>query len=625
VRKRFFGKPMNYLQWPPIPLLRRLPPIALLAGVMGTSGQSIGQSSSAASDRRGVSTFVGDDHSLAVAARNAGGDAGTAGRDPSDLPDSVEDLVLVAEQGRIETIARMAPACVCIYDRQQRGGGSGVLIDAQGYGLTNFHVVAAMLDTRRGFGGRSGGRLHDLEVLGIDPTGDVAMFRLIGEPGDAPFEFVALGDSDAARVGDGVLALGNPFVLSEDYSPTVTAGILTGTHRYQWGQGNALTYSDCLQTNAAINPGNSGGALLDEQGRLLGINGRISLAAGVRGRYNVGVGYAISINQVKRFLPALRAGMLVRHGTLQATINRERVFNQLLEDGPAWKAGVRPGDQLLSFGGQEIRSDNHFASVLGTYPENWPVPLRFARAGQVVNTGVRLEPLPIRSAPPFDVDPEVSSRAAARAVERFRGAIGASSSARAGEWRCVTRRTNLDGSGGQEQRWARTFSRGQASVHEQFDGRANAVRRLVCDGQNAWLVEGEQRYEPPLNDRLEVLVLHALSCDLVGGWGITGAGWSAVGGDALLRVDDAGVAVEAGVLEVLEAKPTAGVTLRFGFEVETGLLRRAVARDEPSGTELSMTFKDDQQHAGRRWPAGFDVNTGSLHYREQWETCDAVR
>jgi len=556
------------------------------------------------------------------------------GQTPAD-PADAEDPVFIAEQRRIETIARVAPACVCIYDRQQRGGGSGVLIDASGHGLTNFHVVAAMLDTRRGFGGlagspghgggKHGGKLYDLEVLGIDPTGDVAMFRLIGEPGDAPFEFVAPGDSDAARVGDRVLAMGNPFVLSEDYSPTVTMGILTGVHRYQWGQGNALTYSDCLQTNAAINPGNSGGALLDEQGRLLGINGRISLAAGVRGRYNVGVGYAISINQIKRFLPALRAGLLVRHGTLQATINRERAFNQLLEDGPAWKAGVRPGDRLLSFGGQDIRSDNHFASVLGTYPENWPVPLRFDHAGQVVNQLVRLEPLPIRSAPPFDVDPEAGSRAAARAVERFREAIGASSGAQAGEWRCVTRRTGQDGAAGQEQRRARTFARGKASVHEQLDEGGSVVRRIVCDGQDAWLVEGEQRYEPPLNDRLEVLALHALCCDLMGGWGITGSGWSPAGGDALLRVDDAGAAVEAGVLEMLEAKPTAGVTLRFGFEAGTGLLRQVVARDEPSGTELSMTFDDDQPHAGRRWPAGFEVNAGSLHCREQWETCDAVR
>ncbi|HUU85483.1 MAG TPA: trypsin-like peptidase domain-containing protein, partial [Phycisphaerae bacterium] len=307
------------------------------------------------------------------------------------------------EQLRIETIARVAPAVVCIYDRRFRGGGSGVIMHPDGYGLTNFHVVADMLDTGAGLAGLPDGKLYELRVLGLDPTGDVAMFRLTGRD---RFDFAELGDSDTVDVGDVALAMGNPFVLAEDHTPTVTMGIVTGTHRYQWGRGNALVYSDCIQTDAPINPGNSGGPLFDVHGRVIGINGRISVASGVRGRYNVGLAYAISINQIKRFIPALRRGHVVRHGTLQATVNGDLIFNELIEDGPAWKVGIRPGDRLLRFGGRRVTSDNHFASLLGTYPEHWPVPISFEHHGEPRHAVAQLEPLSIEQDVPLKIDPE---------------------------------------------------------------------------------------------------------------------------------------------------------------------------------------------------------------------------
>ena len=147
-------------------------------------------------------------------------------------------------------------AVVCVYDEAQRGGGSGVVIDREGYGLTNFHVVAGMMAKRRGWGGLGDGKLYELEVLGVDPTGDVAMFRLTGRDS---FPFATLGDSDAVRVGDEVFAMGNPFVLSEDYTPSVSMGIVSGTHRYQYGVLGNLAYTDCIQVDAAINPGNLAG------------------------------------------------------------------------------------------------------------------------------------------------------------------------------------------------------------------------------------------------------------------------------------------------------------------------------------------------------------------------------
>lgn len=335
--------------------------------------------------------------------------------------ESARRRVQEAEARRVALVERLAPAVVCIFDPLQRGGGSGVLIDADGHGLTNFHVVAEMLETRRGLGGLSDGRLYALHVLGVDPGGDVAMFRLGEVEGESDagaasrgeaytrgrFPCVSLGDSDAVRVGDEVIAMGNPFVLSEDFTPTVTFGHISGVHRYQYGEGDHLLYSDCIQTDAAINPGNSGGPLFNLSGAIIGINGRISINS--RGRLNVGVGYAISATQIRRFLPGLREGRLVRHGSLQATVRDEPgrgvIFDRMLENAPAYNAGLRPGDRLLSIDGHRITSANHYASLLGTYPEHWPLAIEYERSGQTSRVVCRLEPLPIELPVSFPLMP----------------------------------------------------------------------------------------------------------------------------------------------------------------------------------------------------------------------------
>ncbi|GAF72264.1 unnamed protein product, partial [marine sediment metagenome] len=148
------------------------------------------------------------------------------------------------ERARIKVIADAAPAVVCMFDVGRQGGGAGVIIDPDGYGLTNHHVVGGMAN-RKGLGGLSDHHLYEYEVLGVDPTGDVAMFKLVGRRRGEPsaggrrlsasgrrssvvWPWVPLGDSDAVRVGDGAIAMGNPFVLAEDYTPTVTLGIISG-------------------------------------------------------------------------------------------------------------------------------------------------------------------------------------------------------------------------------------------------------------------------------------------------------------------------------------------------------------------------------------------------------------
>lgn len=168
-------------------------------------------------------------------------------------------------------------------------------------------------------------------------------WRLVKLLGRDDFPAAELADSDDVEVGDFCFAAGNPFLLATDFQPSISAGIVSGTRRYQFPAGTILEYADCLQVDAAINPGNSGGGLFDAQGRLIGVNGRASFEK--RGRVNVGVGYAISANQLRNFLGLLKGGRLVDHATLGATVATSAdgrvVVSDILESSDAWKRGLR--------------------------------------------------------------------------------------------------------------------------------------------------------------------------------------------------------------------------------------------------------------------------------------------
>jgi S1-C subfamily serine protease len=316
---------------------------------------------------------------------------------PSGLADDDSlDAALAAvradEGRRIEVLERAAKAVVCMFsDTQRSGGGSGVVIDPEGYGLTNFHVVQPFVKSRRGFGGLADGKLYPLKLLGVDPGGDIALFKLEGKQ---RFDYAPLGDSDALRVGQWVAAVGNPFMLSEDYSPTVTLGVISGLHRYQEGRGNLLEYADCIQFSSSINPGNSGGPLFDLAGRVVGINGRASFEE--RGRVNVGLGYAVSVNQIKRFLPGLRAGRLLEHGTLGATVRRvghELIVGTVQAFSAAERAGVQLGDEVVAVAGRRVRTPNDYNNILAILPADWPVTLELRRDGQPLELVARLDRL----------------------------------------------------------------------------------------------------------------------------------------------------------------------------------------------------------------------------------------
>ncbi|TWT89968.1 putative periplasmic serine endoprotease DegP-like precursor [Pseudobythopirellula maris] len=300
--------------------------------------------------------------------------------------------MLEAEASRVEVVERVSHSTLAIFDLKGESGGSGVVISDDGYALTNFHVVAPCGPVMHC--GTDDGRLHTAVLVGLDPTGDLALIKLLGE---GPFRAAAIGDSDRVEVGDEALVVGNPFLLADDFRPSVSFGVVSGVGRYQYPSGSLLEYADCLQTDAAINPGNSGGPLFDAAGRLIGINGRGSFEK--RGRVNVGVGYAVSINQAMRFLPQLKAGRIVDHASLGAaarTIGQgphggAAVVIDAIESGSnAERRGLRYGDEILRLGDRDTPSANALQNALGVLPARWPVLVELRRGESRLALEVRL-------------------------------------------------------------------------------------------------------------------------------------------------------------------------------------------------------------------------------------------
>jgi S1-C subfamily serine protease len=317
----------------------------------------------------------------------------------AELTDIEMTAVRDFEQQRVKTIEKVYPTVVAIYgENVQAGGGSGVLIDPEGLAVTNYHVVAAA--GKEGWAGLADGKLYRWKLVGIDPGGDLAVILLDREKaGIDAFPYARLGDSNEVQVGDFVMAMGNPFALAENHAPTVTLGIVSGTHRYQGGQdpGNTLlVYGNCIQIDSSINPGNSGGPLFNMEGEVVGINGRGSFEE--RGRVNVGLGYAISAEQVKYFLPDLLATKVAQHATLDATF-RNAGDGEVICDGidygrcPLTEHGLELGDVLVSFNGHEIHSANEYLNELSMLPAGWPVEVVWRRGQIEARATVELNPL----------------------------------------------------------------------------------------------------------------------------------------------------------------------------------------------------------------------------------------
>ena len=302
--------------------------------------------------------------------------------------------VVKSEADRVAAIAKVKPTVVAVFAMGGQGGGTGVLISADGFALTNFHVVQPTGPTMQC--GLADGVLYDGVLVGWDKVGDVALIKLLPKKDGQKFPYATMADSDKVRQGDWSIAMGNPFLLATDFTPTVTFGMVSGVNRYQPPAGIFLEYTDCIQIDTSINPGNSGGPLFNLQGEVIGINGRGSFDK--RGRVNSGVGYAISINQIKNFLGHLHAGLDVDHASLGALVRTETVDNgigrtkvtTILEEADAYRRGLAVEDEIISFAGRAITSDNHYKNVIGLFPRGWRVPLEHRRGDSKSEVLVRL-------------------------------------------------------------------------------------------------------------------------------------------------------------------------------------------------------------------------------------------
>jgi S1-C subfamily serine protease len=303
--------------------------------------------------------------------------------------------VAESEKRRIATINLVKPAVVAVMGRDGRGNivgnGSGVLIDEEGHALTNFHVTSAVRSPAMKCG-LPDGELYDAILVGLDPVGDIALIKLLPNKPGAKFPFVKLGDSDKVKAGDWSLCMGNPFGLAYDFTPTVTFGMVSSTHRFiNIGK---MEYTNCLQVDTSINPGNSGGPLFNMDGELIGINSAISVS---RRRANCGVGFSVSINQIKNFLGSLKVGLITDHASLGAAMESEsedgalsRILVRSIIESDARRRGLEVGDELISFNGMRATTVNQYKNLLGQFPRGWRLPMVYKRESTRTEILVRL-------------------------------------------------------------------------------------------------------------------------------------------------------------------------------------------------------------------------------------------
>jgi S1-C subfamily serine protease len=292
---------------------------------------------------------------------------------PTPLPLSTRADIATALQEQLVAIYEKAgPSVVHIRNQRtvvdffgqiipQGGTGTGFVYDAQGHIVTNYHVVegAQSLDVTL-----ADGRTFSASLVGSDPVNDLAVIRIrTNEPLPPP---LPLADSAQLRVGQIVLAIGNPFGLEQ----TLTMGIVSALGRVIQSPENNRFIGEVIQTDAAINPGNSGGPLLDLQGRVIGVNTQIVSPSGA----SAGIGFAVSANTVARVVPVLIArgayphpwlgvqvvelnpslAALLEQAGMKVPVTRGLLILETVANGPAARAGLRAPDRVVSVGNSRV-------------------------------------------------------------------------------------------------------------------------------------------------------------------------------------------------------------------------------------------------------------------------------
>jgi S1-C subfamily serine protease len=299
---------------------------------------------------------------------------------------NVQEAVNALEAQFIAVYEAASPAVVNITNRTyvynwfrqavpQEGTGSGFVYDAQGHIVTNYHVVEnaeELLVTL------ADGSVHQARIVGQDPTNDLAVLRIdesIALPHPLP-----VGDSDQLRVGQFVVAIGNPFGLDQ----TLTTGVISALGRVIESPEDNDFIGEAIQTDAAINPGNSGGPLLDLQGRVIGVNSQIVSTSGA----NAGIGFAVSANTVRRVVPELIArghyphpwlgvqmasltpstASVLREAGMDGVTDRGVLVLEVVRGGPADKAGIRGGSRSARIGRYQVPLDGDIITGIDGRP-----------------------------------------------------------------------------------------------------------------------------------------------------------------------------------------------------------------------------------------------------------------
>ncbi|HWH95070.1 MAG TPA: trypsin-like peptidase domain-containing protein, partial [Baekduia sp.] len=314
---------------------------------------------------------------------------------PAALP-AVASKPITPSRGQTRAAAiyaQASPAVVSI--RAGQGSGTGFLIDDEGTIVTNDHVVDTNQTVEVKFG--TDGRTIRGEVKGVDASSDLAVVHIDPSSipsGAKPLEFA---DSAGVSVGDVAIAIGNPFGLDR----TVTEGIVSSLGRTLQAP-NGFQIDDVIQTDAAINPGNSGGPLLDDGGKVIGVNSQIATNGVSSG--NVGIGFAVPSNTVRQVLPGLKDGRTVQHAWLgvetapspTGTSTAGAQIASVVTGGPAETAGLQAGDVVTEIDGQRIDDSTDLSSSINAKAPDDRISLTIERGGRTEHVDVTLEDRPAK-------------------------------------------------------------------------------------------------------------------------------------------------------------------------------------------------------------------------------------
>ncbi|MFH1752695.1 MAG: trypsin-like peptidase domain-containing protein [Candidatus Omnitrophota bacterium] len=282
-------------------------------------------------------------------------------------------------------------------EKKRMGLGSGVVIDKNGYILTNEHVISGADKIEVTF---PDGRKFEATLKGSDARSDIAVIKV--DSNDLPV--AKLGDSDDVRTGQWVVAIGNPFgYIVDSADPTVTAGVISALHRSLPSQKSG--YLDLIQTDAAINPGNSGGPLCDLDGNIIGINVAIFSSSG---GYQ-GVGFAIPINVAKSIIEDLKRGRKIAYGWLGVIIQDVTedlavyfglsgtegvLISEVVNGSPAYNAGIVPGDIIVELDGAEIKSTKELIFNISRIPVDKKIVVDLIRNKGKMSVPIKIGQMP---------------------------------------------------------------------------------------------------------------------------------------------------------------------------------------------------------------------------------------